>query len=237
MENTGYTSLSRQTGLVREMSVLANNIANASTAGFRQEGMVFSEFIRRTGDGPSLSMATARIQTNSLKQGTLTQTGGAFDVAIEGEGFFQIETPEGNMLSRAGSFTPNADGDLVTQDGYRVLDAGGAPIFVPTGAGDLAIAPDGTISTNGSPVGQIGVFIPAEGDRLSRRDGVMFRTESPPEPALNARVLQGFIEDSNVDPISQMTRMIEVQRAYEMGQSFLDAENERVRNALQTLIR
>lgn len=237
MDNTAYTTLTRQSGLVREMSVVANNIANSSTAGFRQEGIVFSEFVRRTGDGPSLSMATARIQTDSFLQGTLTQTGGTFDLAIEGLGFFQIETPDGNMLSRAGSFTPNGEGDLVTQDGYRVLDTGGAPIFVPAGANDMAIAPDGTISSQGNPIGQVGVFLPADGDRLSRRDGVMFRTETPPEPALDVRVLQGFIENSNVDPISQMTRMIEVQRAYEMGQSFLDAENERVRNTLQTLIR
>lgn len=237
METTTYTTLTRQTGLLREMSVLANNIANVSTTGFRQEGIVFSEFVQRSGDEPSLSMATARAQTNSFKQGTLTQTGGQFDFAIEGVGFFQVETPSGNVLSRAGSFTPNATGDLVTQNGYRVLDSGGSPIFIPPDAADLMIAPDGTISTNGRPISQLGVFVPPDGARLTRRDGVMFHTDLAAEPAPLPRVLQGFVEESNVDPISQMTRIIEVQRAYEMGQSFLDAENERVRNALKTLIR
>lgn len=237
MENTGYTTLTRQSGLMREMSVLANNIANASTTGFRQEGMVFSEFVHRTPDGPSLSMALANTQSTSLQQGTLTQTGGRFDLAIEGDGFFMLETTEGNMLSRAGSFTPNADGDLVTMSGLRVLDAGGAPVFVPPDATDLGIAPDGTISADGRAIGQIGLYLPAEGDRLDRRDGVMFRPSTDPEAAPDARILQGFLEASNVDPISQMARMIEVQRAYEMGQKFLDAENERVRSVMQTLIR
>lgn len=237
MENTGYTTLTRQSGLTREMSVLANNIANASTTGFRQEGLVFSEFVHRVAEGPSLSMALGDAQTTSFQQGTLTQTGGSFDLAIEGNGFFLIETPDGNMLSRAGSFSPNAQGDLVTMSGFRVLDAGGAPVFIPPDAKNLMIAPDGTISHEGRAVGQIGLFQPVEGDRLTRRDGVMFQAEIEPEPVVEAQILQGFLEASNVDPISQMARMIEVQRAYEMGQKFLDTENERVRSVLQTLIR
>lgn len=237
MENATYTTLTRQSGLKREMSVLANNIANASTTGFRQEGIVFSEFVKRAGAAPSLSMAVADIQTHSMRQGTLNQTGGDLDLAIEGDGFFLIETPDGNMLSRAGSFTPNADGDLVTHGGHRLLDAGGAAIFVPPDASNLSVASDGTVSTQGRAIAQVGLFQPAEGDHLTRRSGVMFQSGSDPEPAENARILQGFLEGSNVDPISQMARMIEVQRAYEMGQSFLDSENERVRGVLQTLIR
>lgn len=237
MENAGYTTLTRQSGLMREMQVVANNIANSATTGFRQEGLVFAEFIRETGDGASLSMASAQARTTSMVQGALTKTGGDLDLAIEGEGFFLIETPAGQRMTRAGNFALSAEGDLVTNDGYRVLDAGGAPVFVPPDATGLGISADGTISVGGQPLGQIGLVQPADQIDLVREDGVMFRTEGEIEPVPDGRVLQGFLEGANVDPVGQIARMIEVQRAYEMGQSFLDAENERILSALDTFTR
>lgn len=237
METAGYTTLTRQAGLLREMQVVANNIANSATTGYRQEGLIFSEYVKRVQDGPSLSMATANVRNTSSLQGGLAQTGGRLDFAIEGDGFFLIETPAGQRLTRAGSFALSAEGDLVTQDGFRVLDTGGAPVFVPPDATDLSVAADGTMSANGRPLTQIGLVQPADPLDLIREDGVMFRTESQIEPALNGKLRQGFLEGANVDPIGQITRMIEVQRAYEMGQSFLDAENERVREAMKTFTR
>lgn len=237
MENASYTTLTRQSGLMREMSVIANNIANANTTGYRQEGLIFSEVIQGVENAPSLSMATARARATSLAPGTMTQTGGPYDLAIDGEGFFLIQTPEGDRLSRAGHFMPNNQGDLVTADGHRVLDAGGAPLFVPQGAGAISIAADGTISANGQLLGQVGIVKPSAGTQISRDDGVHFRAEGPIEPNFDARVRQGFLEGSNVNPMSQIARMIEVQRAYEMGQSFADTENERLRNAVRTIIK
>lgn len=237
METAGYTTLTRQAGLLREMQVVANNIANSATTGYRQEGLIFSEYVKRVQDGPSLSMATANVRNTSSLQGGLAQTGGRLDFAIEGDGFFLIETPAGQRLTRAGSFALSAEGDLVTQDGFRVLDTGGAPVFVPPDATDLSVAADGTMSANGRPLTQIGLVQPADPLDMIREDGVMFRTESQIEPALNGKLRQGFLEGANVDPIGQITRMIEVQRAYEMGQSFLDAENERVREAMKTFTR
>lgn len=237
MENASYTTLTRQSGLMREMSVIANNIANASTTGYRQEGVIFAEYVQGTPNAQSLSMATARARATSLASGTMTQTGGPLDVAIDGSGFFLIQTPDGTRLTRAGHFLPNAQGDLVTPDGYAVLDAGGAPLFIPAGTNGVSIAPDGTLSAEGQLLGQIGVVEPAEGTQIVREDGVHFRPDGPYEPSLDARVRQGFLEGSNVNPLSQIARMIEVQRAYEMGQSFSDAENERIRNAMRTIIK
>lgn len=235
MENAGYTTLTRQSGLMREMRIVANNIANAATTGYRQEGMVFSEYVMSVDGASSLSMGQGNVRNTSLEQGTLTQTGGTFDFAIEGDGFFLIETPAGERLSRSGAFSPNAEGDLVTMDGYRVLDAGGAPVFVPPGAADIAVSSDGTISSEGNPIGQIGVVQPLNPREMVREDGVMFRADDGYEPAEGARVLQRFVENSNVNSILQITRMIEVQRAYELGASFLEAEDERVRQALRTM--
>lgn len=237
MENASYTTLTRQSGLMREMQIVANNIANSATTGYREEGVVFSEYVKRIDGAPSLSMATANVRNTSMMQGTLTQTGGQFDFAIEGDGFFLVETPVGERLTRNGSFSPNGQGELVTNDGYRVLDGGSAPIFIPPNATDLSVSSDGTVSSNGRPLAQIGLFMPIDPHEITREDGVMFRADKGIEPAESGVILQGFLEGSNVNPISQIARMIEVQRAYEMGQSFLDAENDRVRNALKTFVK
>lgn len=237
MENAGYTTLTRQTGLLREIQTVANNIANATTTGFRQEGLIFSEHVVGTSNGPSLSMARANVRNTSYLQGALNHTGAAFDLAIEGEGFFLVETQAGERLTRAGGFALSAAGDLVTYDGHRVLDAGGAPVFIPPDAADVAVAEDGTISVDGRLMGQIGIVAPTDRNAMVREGGVMFRSDAGFEPVELPRVRQGFVERSNVDPIGQMARLIEVQRAYEMGQSFLDAENDRVREALKTFNR
>ncbi len=236
MENATYTALTRQSGLMNQMRVVANNIANLSTTGYRSEGVIFSEHVSALGrNDESLSMATAAGRNTLASQGALAQTGGSFDLAIEGDGYFLIETPEGERLTRAGAFTPNENGDLVTPEGHRVLDAGGAPVFIPTGAGPVGIAPDGTVSAGGQPVGQVGLVVPSDPLEMVREGGVRFRADSGVEPALEGRMLQGFLEESNVDPILEITRMIEVQRAYELGQSFMDKEDERIRGAIRAL--
>ena len=234
MENAGYTTLSRQSGLAREMQIVANNIANSATTGFRAEGLIFSEYVKPVDRGASLSMGQGNVRNTSFEQGALTQTGGTFDFAIEGDGYFLIETPSGERLTRAGAFSPSAEGELVTYDGFRVLDAGGAPLFVPPGA-NIAVSADGTLSADGAPLGQMGLVRPIDASDMEREDGVMFRTEAGHEPAIGARVLQGSVENSNVNAVSELARMIEVQRAYELGQSFLESEDERVRAAIKSL--
>jgi flagellar basal-body rod protein FlgF len=234
METPGYTTLTRQSGLMREMQVIAHNIANASTTGFRREGVVFSEFVARLGDEPSVSMADGNARLVDLSQAGLTQTGGTYDLGIQGEGFFLIATPDGERLTRAGSFTPSAEGSLVTPDGHALLDAGGAPVAVPVGARTVAISSDGTMSADGTPVAQIGLWQPADPLSLRHQAGTLFSADAL-EPAEAAVLRQGFLEESNVQPIAEIARMIEVQRAYEMGQKFLDAEDQRQRGVIQTL--
>ncbi|GAA0290646.1 flagellar hook-basal body complex protein [Rhodovulum strictum] len=236
MDSTGYTALTRQVGLMREMQSVAHNIANASTAGYRREGVIFSEHVAALeGPGDSLSMANAHVRNIDLSQAPLTQTNGQFDFAIEGEGFFLLETPQGQRLTRAGSFTPNADGELVSPDGHRLLDGGGAPVFVPPDAATVALASDGTLSADGQLLAQIGLFLPADPNKLTHVAGTLFDPGGAPDPYLEGTMLQGFVEQSNVSAITEITRMIEVQRAYELGQNFLNQEDERIRSAVRTL--
>lgn len=234
MDAAGYTALTRQSGLMREMQVVANNIANLSTTGFRREGVIFSEHVSRMDEGPSLSMAHGNTRLVDLSQAGISQTGGAFDLAIQGEGFFLIETPQGQALTRAGAFTPSAAGELVTPDGHRLLDQGGAPVFIPPNAGHVGMAQDGTVSADGQPIAQIGLWGPVDPTALRHQTGTLF-TADEVEPLEGTTILQGFLENSNVEPVSEIARMIEVQRAYEMGQKFMDAEDQRMRGVIQTL--
>ena len=237
MDSSLYTTLTRQSGLMREMQRVANNIANLSTTGFRAEGVIFAEYVARLEgtSGGSLSMANASGRLVQMRQGDIDPTGGNFDFAIEGEGFFLLQTPEGDSLTRAGSFMPGATGELVNPDGYMLLDAGGAPIFVPPDAQDVSLARDGTLSADGRPLALLGLWQPVDPGDLAHRDGVRFAVAGEVAPVLDATILQGFLESSNVDPVGQIARMIEVQRAYEMGQGFLEREDERVRGFLRTV--
>lgn len=236
MENATYAALTRQSGLMREMQMVAHNIANASTTGYRAENMMFSEFVSSLGpQHDSLSMATGRVGLTNTAQGALSRTDATFDLAIEGDGYFLIETPQGQRLTRAGSFTPDANGELVTPDGYRVLDAGGAPVFVPANAGQIGIGADGTISADGQPVGQIGVVVPNAPATMTRQAGTLFDAPDGFAPAANVAILQGYVENSNVNTIDQISRMIAVQRAYELGQSFIENEDERMRSIMQAI--
>ncbi|WP_424966442.1 MULTISPECIES: flagellar hook-basal body complex protein [unclassified Dinoroseobacter] len=236
MDSTQYTTLARQSGLKREMAIIANNIANISTTGYRGEGLVFSEFVQTTGLGqPSISMTDTGAKNTNFSQGVLRETGGTFDMAIEGEGFFQIAAPEGVRLTRAGAFEPNANGELVTPDGYALLDAGGAPVFIPPDARSIALAADGTLSADGRPLTNIGMVVPVEPELMERAKGVSFIPNGEVAPAENATVHQGFVEGSNVNPIVEVARMIEVQRRYESAKSFLEKEDDRVKTVIQTL--
>ncbi|TCP61190.1 flagellar basal-body rod protein FlgF [Rhodovulum bhavnagarense] len=236
MENAGYAALTRQSGLMREMQGIAQNIANMTTTGYRAEGLIFAEHVARLGQGSEgLSMAHAIVRNVDLSQAPLRRTGGQFDFAIEGEGFFLLDTPEGPRLTRAGSFTPDALGELVSPDGHRLLDEGGAPVFVPPDARSIALAADGTLSADGQPLTRIGLFAPADPAAISRTGSALFDAGPAPVPVFGGRLVQGVLEQSNVNPMAQIARMIEVQRAYEAGQNLLEKEDERIRAALRTL--
>lgn len=236
MDNAGYVSLTRQSGLLKEMQTVANNIANLSTTGYRREGVVFSEFVKATEPGlPSISFADAHGRMTDMTQGNTAQTGGTFDFAIEGPGFFLVATPNGQRLTRAGSFTPDLQGELVTNDGYQVLDIGGAPIFIPPFAKSINLSPDGTLSADGVPLTQIGLVLPEDSNGLTRESGVMFRADGGVVPVESGILMQGFVEQSNVNPVAEMARLIDVQRSYELSQKFLEREDDRIRSVIRVL--
>jgi len=238
MDNAIYTILNRQSGLMREFSTVANNIANSGTTGFKGEKGVFSEFIAalEAGNstfGSSLSMGTLGAHATDLSQGGLQQTGSTLDIAINGDGFFEFETTAGIMLGRAGHLMLDVEGQLIDGQGSFILDQGQGRITVPLDASDIKISGDGTISADGEEIARIGVV---GADPLTlERQGNNYWQGNRTGPLEDTQIASGFLENSNVDPVLQMARMIEVQRHYDAGQSLLDLEDQRIRNISQTI--
>lgn len=234
MSDAALSSLQLQTVLSRQMEIIADNIANISTPGFKAEMMA----VIPEGDGVAPKdelMAVPLGLVRDVRAGDFNHTGNSLDLAIKGEGFFVVETPNGERYTRNGRFQLDGDGRIVNSNGYPLLGDGGGAITVPAGSGTLSISRDGTISTDAGNIGTIGIVTFANQRTLQRADGGLFIANEPPLPAEEAEVIQGSIENSNVKAVVQITDMIRVMRSYQQAQRIVDSENERVTRAIRSL--
>jgi flagellar basal-body rod protein FlgF len=241
MDNALFVGLSRQMLLRHEMDVVANNIANADTAGFKLETLMAKTEPKRpanTAPGPRpvkfvLDDGVAR----DFGQGVLRTTGGAFDLAIEGPGFFTLSTADGERYTRDGRFTLDPSGKLITEAGEAVAGDGGGEIIVSPEKGEVSISPDGVISQAGERIGKIGVVTFGSLGALEKVGDNQFRNTSnlQPQPGTASVVRQGMLESSNVKPVVEITRMIEVTRSYERITQMLDATAELSRKSVERL--
>ncbi|MGH1422081.1 MAG: flagellar hook-basal body complex protein [Hyphomonas sp.] len=228
-----YAALNRQRGLMQEMQVVSNNLANSSTTGFKADRAVFAEFVVPTGpDTDSISMGGLAGHTFELTQGSVKTTGGRLDVAIQGDGYFVLQTDGGERLTRAGHFGLSAEGQLIDGNGNPVM-GGGGPITIPPEATSVSIAGDGSISFDGQLIDRLRIVMP-EGELLREGDTMFSATEGFVDLE-NASVLQGALEQSNVSPVLEISRMIAVQRAYEAGQTMLERNDQRLTKLLSTV--
>lgn len=237
MDTTSYLALSRQVTLQRHLATLATNIANASTSGYRAQHTVFEQVLLQAGDAGRVAFVQDVALARDLSPGPVEQTGNPLDVALEGSGYLSFATPAGTRYGRAGRLELDAEGRLVGPEGHPVLDDGGNPISLP--ADDLAITvgPDGTISGRSGPLARLGIVDFAHEQALERTgDGLLAATEFP-APASTTRVVQGALEGSNVQPVVEMTAMLETVRAFEGAQKLLDTEHELERQAIERTIR
>jgi flagellar basal-body rod protein FlgF len=238
MDNALYVGLSRQMVLRREMDIVANNIANADTSGFKVESLMTKEQPGPpafTLQGPKpVKFVAADGVARDFGQGGLRRTDAPLDLAIEGQGFFKVATKDGDRYTRDGRFRTDDLGRLTTQAGQTVADEGGGEITLDLQKGQITIAPDGTVSQGSERVGKVGVF---KFDTLSvlekKGDNLLANTSnSQPAPAIDAKVRQGMLEESNVKPILEITRMIEVSRAYEQVTRMMDSQAELTRSTI-----
>lgn len=241
MDNALFVGLSRQLTLRRELDIVANNIANADTVGFKVENlMVETEPMRpaTTLPGPKpVKFVIDRSVGRDFGQGSLRTTGATFDLAIEGDGFFKIQTPDGERYTRDGRFTMDALGRITTQAGQPVLDDGGGEIVVDLERGKVTIGADGTISQGEERVGKVGVVRFQELSVLEKTGDNLYLNSSNAAPlaAPEAKVRQGMLEGSNVNPVVELTRMMEVTRAYESMAKMMDANAELSRRSVERM--
>jgi flagellar basal-body rod protein FlgF len=241
MDNALYVGLSRQIVLRRELDIIANNIANLDTNGFKVEELRLKTTPAapaRTFGGPApVKFVTADGIARNFSQGVLAKTGATLDLAIEGEGFFQVQGKGGVEFTRDGRFTTDATGRLVTQGGLPVLDEGGGEIVIDPEKGPVAIGSDGSMSQGAERVGKVGMFAFANQGALEKTGDNLYRNTSnlAPEPAETAVLRQGYLEGSNVKPIVEISRMVEVNRAYESTSKMIDATADLSRRAIERL--
>jgi flagellar basal-body rod protein FlgF/flagellar basal-body rod protein FlgG len=249
MENNLLIGLSRQMALRRELDVIANNIANVNTAGYKADGNVFEEFIGRVARTDQFaapdrrpSFVLDRATWHDLSTGPVQQTGNPLDVAIDGRAFLAVQTPRGERYTRNGALQVNAQGELVTGEGHRVLGDNGPIAFQP-GDREITISREGTISVReGNNVqesqrGRLRLVGFVQPERLRKDGASLFAAPAglAPQAEPTASVIQGAIEKSNVRAVVEMTRMVEVTRTYTTVAALLQQQGVLRRTAIERL--
>lgn len=217
MQDGLYVGLSSHLALERRLNTVADNIANANTVGFRATNVKFEEILDRIG-GKHVSFVTKGDTYLSANAGPLVETGNALDFAIQGDAWFAIDTSAGTVMTRDGRFKMLDNGDLVSMNGYAVLDAGGAQIALNPQAGEPVVGRDGLIRQGGQITGGIGLFsfVPPPNARRFDNSGII--PNAPPEAVVDRSevgVMQGYLEQSNVNAVQEMTHLIAIQRTFE----------------------
>ncbi|HUZ12681.1 MAG TPA: flagellar basal-body rod protein FlgF [Caulobacteraceae bacterium] len=240
MDNSIYVSLSRQITLQRELDITANNLANVDTTGFKFEELMTSADPAGPAasagvSGPVIFVASDGV-ARDFTQGPLTQTGAPLDLAISGQGFFEISTSSGPRYTRDGRFKLDPTGRIVTQDGDPVQGDGGTIVIDPT-KGAVSISATGIVSQAGQTVAKLALVSFADLSALSKDGSGLYSNVSnlTPTPAAGALVRQGMLEGSNVEPVVQITRLIEISRAYEAVTNLINATSALSKTAIQQL--
>ena len=236
MENAVYIGLSQQMAMRRQLDVIANNLANVNTPAFRSEKVLFEEYLQRTPGGKQpLSFVLDYGVLRNTAEGELKTTGNPLDVALSGKGFLVVDTPEGQRYTRDGHLRVSDTGQLTTADGTAVLDDRGKPIKTSATDGPLTIAADGTISNGSGRIARLDVVQFENEQAMQKAGSGLYSTDEPAKPATGTKVMQGMIESSNVLPIVEVTKMLELQRLYESTQQLLNIDQNRQRKIIQSL--
>jgi flagellar basal-body rod protein FlgF len=242
MDTPGYVILSRLGGQLRATQVLANNLANAETPGFQAQRPVFARHLQVASSGPHDDGGTAysidRATWRDTAPGPLTTTGNPLDVALRGEGYFAVETPEGTeRYTRAGRFSLSGEGRLVDAEGNAALDAGGTPIILGPADTRIEIQGDGTIRSENGMLGRLRVVRFEAPQRLQAVGDRLFAADEAPLPMERPGVVQGAVEGSNVRPVLEMVRMTGEVREFQAAVTFAEREGERLQAAVERILR
>jgi flagellar basal-body rod protein FlgF len=213
MDTGIYVALSKEVGILHNLDVVSNNIANMTTTGFQGEELLFTDFLSSTTPQENKVAFANDIGTfRNMEQGSLQETGAPLDAAIEGAGYFVVQTPLGPRYTRNGNFKVNQNGELVTSDGYIVQDVSGQPVTFDDLDRVIEIREDGTISVDQTERAQLKI-VQFDNEQLLHRTGnTLFSSDAPPRLPQDFRVISGVLERSNVQPFTQITRLIAISR-------------------------
>ena len=242
MDNTSYIALSRQMALWKLMNIVSNNMANMNTAGYKQDNALFTSYINQTPQASGIGILPQFFTQDyadyqDFVEGTFKSTGNTFDVAIKGDGFFCIETKDGEKYTRKGQFTLNEDGALATTDGDLVLSEKDMPFFFAPGETEITISESGDVMTENGIIGRLKIAKFADNQKLLKIAGVLFENTEGNDVILgteNVRIAQGMVENSNVNAITEMTNLVKIQRSYDYVQQMIDEEHDRLSNTIST---
>ncbi len=245
LDNNTSIALSRLVAQQRAMDVTANNIANADTPAYRASRMLFSDWLQRepggggVAGGQTLSFTQDRATWHDRTPGTVTMTGNPLDLAIgRADAWFTVQTANGPRLTRAGHFNRAPDGRIVDDADNPLLDTAGQPIRLATGDTRISVAGDGAISTESGPVARIGMVTPADDTRLQAEGGRLYMAgATPTAPVAAPHLTQGGLEQSNVQPITEMTAMTTQLREFQFVSQFVQAEADRQQGAIDKILR
>jgi len=227
--------------LQQSADIVANNIANASTTGFKREGIQFETYLSRGAGTKATSYVQDRATYRDNSPGTINATGNPLDLAIQGQGYFEVQTPNGTQYTRDGAFRTDSQGQIVTSTGLPVLSDGGQAITLADDARDITISGDGFLTAQigtgaaRAQLGKIGVVKFDNDAAVVPTTGGLLTTTQTPTPITGNVVVQGAIEDSNVKPVTEITDLISIQRAYEQATNLIGNENSRLSDAIDKL--
>ena len=241
MENPGYIALSRMIAQEHALQVRANNIANTGTPGFKGESLVFSDYlVRQTGintppGGQNVQMVQDRTTYRDFSQGQFSKTGNPLDLALQGDGFFVVSTPHGERYTRAGRFSLSPSGQVVDMSGNPVLGPDSQPITVPPGSTGLSVGANGDIGTSNGPVGKFQVVQFDDQQALQAEGGTLFSSSQPSQPVTQPKIIQGMVEEANIQPVAELTAMMSEMRDFEFASQVSDGESEREQSAIDRI--
>ncbi len=223
---------------MNQMDVVANNVANMNTTGYQADYMLFEKYMEKTGNKPKDQLAFVQDSAvyRDLRHGNGQVTGNPLDVMINGDGYFAVNTPNGVRYTRAGNFQVDANGQLVTAQGYAVAGRGGAIQFLENDK-NIVIRGDGSVVADGEERGQIDVVRFDNPGLLRKTGGALLESDIPGVSDVNATVSQGILEGSNVQPVLEMTRLIQISRVIGSTSQFIEDAYNLQQQAMTTLAR
>ncbi len=229
-----YVSLSKQAALMRQLEVIANNVANSSTSGFQKEYVIFNQFNVKDSNNQKIAYANDIATIRDTSSGSINYTNRPLDVAISGRGYFKINSPLGPRYSRGGNFQTDDKGVLVDANYYSVLAADGGEIAIEPGA-IINISEDGKVWANNDAVAQLGIF-DFDNDKLLENVGRgLFKANTAEKSAEDYFLISGALEESNVKSIAEMQDLIETQRFAEMTNNIINLVEDLQQNAVKVL--